>query len=159
VVSGLPTDRFLVAGFLPPKAGARKRAIQELASVPASLIWFEAPQRLEASLLDLADELGPRPAAVARELTKRFEEVRRGTLDHLARLYQDLPQPRGEIVIVVGPPIAGRTALSDDDVEQALSEAMATMSPSAAAAAVAAATGRPKRELYKKAIGLRSPGP
>lgn len=158
VVSGLPTDRFLVGGFLPSKTVARRRAIEELASVPASLIWFEAPQRLKASLQDMSDCLGPRPAAVARELTKRFEEVRRGTLDELALFYAESAQPRGEIVIVVGPPLAEKEALSDDDVDEALEKALATMSPSAAAATVAAATGRPKRELYKKAIGRRSSG-
>ncbi len=157
VVSGLPTDRFFFGGFLPSKSGARKKVIQELASVPASLIWFEAPQRLIASLQDLASCLGPRPAVIARELTKHFEEVRRGTLDELAERHQGSPQPRGEIVIVVGPPLAADTALSDDEVDQALAKALETMSPSSAAAEVAAITGRPKRELYKKAISLRSP--
>lgn len=156
VVSGLPTDRFLVSGFLPSKTVARQRAIQDVASVPASLIWFEAPQRLASSLKDLAACLGPRPVAVARELTKRFEEVRRGTLEELAHFYDESAQPRGEIVIVVGPPPAGPEALTDDEVDRLLREASATMSPAAAAASVAAATGRPKRELYKKAIGLRS---
>lgn len=156
VVSGLPTDRFLVAGFLPSKSGARKRAIEELAGVPSSLIWFEAPQRLKNSLQDLATCLGPRPAAVARELTKRFEEVRRGTLDELATSYAEATPPRGEIVIVIGPPLAGKEALSDDDLDEALTKAMAEMSPSAAAAAVAAMSGRPKRDLYKRAIQLRS---
>ncbi len=157
VVSGLPTDRFLVSGFLPSKKGARKRAIETVAAVPASLIWFEAPQRLKASLQDLATCLGPRPAAVARELTKRFEEVRRGTLDQLALFYADA-QPRGEIVIVVGPPLAERDVVSDDDIDKALVEAMATMPPSSAAATVAAATGRPKRDLYRRAVELRSVG-
>lgn len=156
VVSGLPTDRFLVAGFLPSKSGARKRAIEELAGVPSSLIWFEAPQRLKNSLRDLATCLGPRPAAVARELTKRFEEVRRGTLDELATAYAEAVQPRGEIVIVIGPPLADQEALSNDDLDEALMEAMSEMSPSSAAAAVAAMSGRPKRDLYKRAIQLRS---
>ncbi len=154
VVSGLPTDRFLVAGFLPSKPGARKRAIEAVATVPASLIWFEAPQRLGGSLRDLAASLGPRPAAVARELTKRFEEVRRGTLEDLALFYAET-QPRGEIVVVIGPPLADRDAVSDGEVDQALIEAMATMSPSSAAATVAAATGRPKRDLYRRAVDLR----
>lgn len=157
VVSGLPTDRFMVAGFLPSKAGARKRAIMSLAEIPASLIWFDSPQRLQASLQDLADCLGPRPAAVARELTKRFEEVKRGTLDELAALYRET-QPRGEIVIVIGPPNENHQPASDGEVDHALAEAMSTMSVSSAAATVAAETGRPKRELYKRAIALRNEG-
>ena len=157
VVAGLPTDRFLVAGFLPPKSGARKRTIQELAAVPASLVCFEAPQRLAACLQDLASCLGPRPAAVARELTKQFEEVKRGTLDELAQLYAASGQPRGEIVIVVGPPLALENVLAEQEIDEALTKALLTMSPSSAAATVAAATGRSKRDLYKRAIGLRSP--
>ncbi len=93
---------------------------------------------------------------MARELTKHFEEVKRGTLEELARHHAGAAQPRGEIVIVVGPPLAGQPALSDEDVDEALAKAMTTMSPSSAAAAVAAATGRPKRELYQKAIDLSS---
>src|SRR5215469_9603074 len=91
VLSGLPSDRFLFAGFLPPKSPARRTEIRTLAAVPATLIFYEAPQRL-------ADMLGPRPATVARELTKRFEEVRRGRLDFLATHYREAPQPKGEIV-------------------------------------------------------------
>lgn len=154
VVSGLPTDRFLVSGFLPTKSVARRRAIDEVAAVPATLIWFEAPQRLASSLSDLADRLGPRPAVVARELTKRFEEVRRETLDQLATHYAEAGAPRGEIVIVVGPPAAAERDLSDNEVDQALIQALADQSPSAAASAIAAVTRRPKRELYKRALAL-----
>lgn len=157
MVSGLPTDRFLVAGFLPSKAGARRRAISSLAAIPASLILFEAPQRLQAALEDLAAGLGPRPAAIARELTKRFEEVKRGTLDELALFYAEA-QPRGEIVIVVGPPSHDENMVSEDEVDDALIEALTTMSVSSAAAAVAASLGRPKRELYQRAIALREKG-
>lgn len=155
VVSGLPTDRFLVGGFLPSKATARKRAIDELAEVPATLIWFESAQRLIAALQDLGARLGPRPAAVARELTKQFEEVQRGSLVELAARYAEIGTPRGEIVIVVGPPVSGKDALSDDDVHHQLEKALETMSPSAAAASVASATGRAKRDLYKRALALR----
>jgi 16S rRNA (cytidine1402-2'-O)-methyltransferase len=129
--------------------------IEELATTPATLIWFEAPQRLKASLQDLAAGLGPRPAAVARELTKRFEEVRRGTLDELAERYADAAPPKGEIVIVVGPPNPGHEDLSEDAVDAALKEALTTQSPSAAAAMVASATGLSKRDLYKRAVSLR----
>jgi len=157
VVSGLPTDRFLVSGFLPNKSVARRRAIDELSSVPATLIWFESAKRLAASLADLEACLGPRPAAVARELTKTFEEVRRGTLSHLAAAYAEEKPPRGEIVIVVGPP--ADTAVTDDKViDDALAEALETLTPSAAAASVAARTGRPRRELYRRALALRGDG-
>ncbi|MGI9499228.1 MAG: 16S rRNA (cytidine(1402)-2'-O)-methyltransferase [Geminicoccaceae bacterium] len=155
VVSGLPTDRFLVAGFLPPKAAARKRAIEELADVPTTLIWFESPQRLAATLIDLADCLGPRPAAIARELTKAFEEVRRGSLPDLASVLASEKPPRGEIVIVVGPPAGSGEALSDAEIDDALRESLATAGPSAAAATVAARTDRSRRELYRRALALR----
>jgi len=158
-VSGLPTDRFLVTGFLPPAAGARTRAIAELEAVPATLVVFEAARRLPATLAALAEALGGRDAAVARELTKRFEEVRRGTLDELAAHYRDAGAPRGEVVIVIGPPSARPVDLADEAaaarVDQALEEALATMPPPAAAARVAAATGRPRRELYRRALALK----
>ena len=110
LVSGLPTDRFFVAGFLPTRRSPRRRAIAELAPVPGTLIVFEAARRLPDALADLTAELGPRPAAVARELTKRFEEVRRGSLAELAAHYGQAGAPRGEVVIVIGPP--ARAALS-----------------------------------------------
>ncbi len=157
VVSGLPTDRFMMAGFLPSKAGARQRMITSLAGIPASLIFYEAPQRLQACLRDLSEGLGDRPAAVARELTKRFEEVRRGTLDELALLYED-SRPKGEIVIVIGPPDQAPPTMSAEQIDDALTEALATMSVSSAAATVAAATGQPKRDLYQRAIALRQAG-
>ncbi len=157
VVSGLPTDRFMVAGFLPNKATARQKAIAELQAVPATLVLFEAAPRLAACLADLAHVLGARPAAVARELTKRFEEVRRGTLGELAAAYAASGPPRGELVIVVGPP--DKTAALDLDeaaLDAALLAALATGSPAAAAAELAAATGRPRRELYRRALDLKA---
>lgn len=154
VISGLPTDQFFFGGFLPSKASARKRVIGELAAIPATLIWFESGKRLAATLSDLAAALGPRHAAVARELTKAFEEVRRGTLDDLASVYADEGVPRGEIVIVVGP--KETTEVWDDDaIEDALRDALRTRSPSAAAAAVAAETGLPRRDLYRRGLALR----
>ena len=99
-VSGLPTDRFFFAGFLPPKSAARKSRIEELATIPATLIFYELPHRVTAALADLADVLGPRLSAIARELTKKFEEVRRGTLPELAKWSAETP-PRGEIAIVI----------------------------------------------------------
>jgi 16S rRNA (cytidine1402-2'-O)-methyltransferase len=156
-VSGLPTDRFLVAGFLPTAAGARRRAIEELAGVRASLVLFEAARRLPATLALLAEQLGVRPAAVARELTKRFEEVRRGDLATLAAHYRAAGPPRGEVVIVVGPPGTAPQEAVDEPaaIDALLREALASRPASAAAAAVAAATGRPRREVYRRALALK----
>ncbi len=159
VVSGLPTDRFLVAGFLPQKSSARRRAILELAGVPSTLIWFESPKRLAAALADLAACLGPRPAAIARELTKAFEDVRRGSLTDLASAVADTKPPRGEFVIVVGPPDETAGMLADDAIEDALRTALDTMGPSAAAASVATLTDRPRRDLYRRALALRGDEP
>ncbi|MEM8951023.1 MAG: 16S rRNA (cytidine(1402)-2'-O)-methyltransferase [Pseudomonadota bacterium] len=156
VVSGLPTDRFLFGGFLPPRSKARCRAIEELASVPTTLIWFESAKRLAATLADLAAVLGPRPAAVARELTKAFEEVRRGSLEELAETIAGEEALRGEIVIVVGPPDAEEGAESDEAVNERLRQALETMAPSAAAASVAQQTDRSRKELYRRALALRT---
>lgn len=154
VLSGLPSDRFLFAGFLPAKSPARRTEIRTLAAVPATLIFYEAPQRLAKALEDLADMLGPRPAAVARELTKRFEEVRRDRLDVLAAHYRDAPQPKGEIVILVGPPAADAGA-AEIDLDAALEAALAKHSVKEAAALVAAETGLPRRTVYARALTLR----
>jgi 16S rRNA (cytidine1402-2'-O)-methyltransferase len=157
VVSGLPTDRFLFAGFPPPKAAARRRSLGELATVPATLILFEAPARLAASLADMAATLGDREAAVARELTKLYEEVRRDRLGALAAHYAAAGPPKGEVVVVVGPPeTAGAAAEEADDaaVDRALAEARRTMSLRDAVDAVAATTGRPKKQVYARALAL-----
>jgi 16S rRNA (cytidine1402-2'-O)-methyltransferase len=164
VTSGLPSDRFMMAGFLPAKQAARRRMIDEFAGVPGTLIWFEAANRLPATLADLHDVLGPRPAAVARELTKKFEEVRRGGLDALAAHYAEAGPPRGEVVIVVGQASEDPAAAwTEETIDDALLEALATRAPSAAAAHVAALCGRPRRDLYLRALelkpGLRVPGP
>ncbi|WP_119422879.1 16S rRNA (cytidine(1402)-2'-O)-methyltransferase [Desertibaculum subflavum] len=152
-VAGLPTDRFLFLGFLPPKAAARRQAIAEIAAVRASLVLLEAPHRLAETLADLAELLGPRAAAVARELTKLHEEVRRGTLDELARHYAGAGAPKGEITLVIAPPEQGVAPALD--AEALLARALETMSPAEAAKAVAAATGRPKREIYALALAAK----
>jgi 16S rRNA (cytidine1402-2'-O)-methyltransferase len=152
VLAGLPSDRFLFAGFLPAKAGPRRAALAELAAVPATLLFFEAPSRLAATLADMAAALGPRPAAVARELTKLHEEIRRAPLPELASHYAEAGPPRGEIVVVVGPPEAGPPDAVDLDA--ALRAALAGASLRDAVAAVAAATGRPRREVYRRALAL-----
>lgn len=152
-LSGLPCDRFLFAGFLPPRAGARRTAIAELAAVPASLIFYESPRRLAGALADLRDVLGPRPAAVARELTKLFEEVRRDSLDALAAHYAEAGPPKGEVVIVVGPP-GEAAAPSGSEIEARLRAHLAGSSLRDAVAAVVAETGLPKREVYQLAVAL-----
>ncbi len=152
-LSGLPSDRFLFAGFLPPKDGARRRALAELADVPASLILFETGPRLAASLAAMVDTLGTRPAAVARELTKLVEEVRRGSLAELAAAYAEAEPPKGEIVVVIGPPEAEAPAAAED-IDARLRAALATLSLRDAVAAVAATTGRKRREVYARALAL-----
>lgn len=160
-ISGLPPTPFLFLGFLPPKAGPRRARVAEIArweaaGLAATLVLFEAPQRLGALLADLASGLGEaRPAAVARELTKLFEEVARGTLGVLAGRYAHEP-PRGEIVVVVGPG-TGPAAAGDAEVERLLHAALARgLGVRDAAAEVAAATGRARREVY--ALALRASG-
>ena len=153
VLSGLPTDRFLFEGFLSAKSGARKTALQKIAAVPASLIFDETGPRLADSLADMAEILGNRDAAVARELTKLFEEVRRGPLADLAAGYAASGGPKGEIVVVVAPP-GDEDAASAESIEDMLVKALATMSVRDAADAVAKASGRPKREIYTLALSL-----
>jgi 16S rRNA (cytidine1402-2'-O)-methyltransferase len=156
-VSALPPDRFLFAGFLPPKSAARRKSIASLATVPATLVFYETGPRLAAALADLSAVLGARPAAVARELTKLFEEVRRGTLAELAELYRDAPPPKGEIAVVVGPPVEEAEA-SSADVDAMLARALEVMSVRDAAASVAEASGRPRKDVYRRALALGAKG-
>jgi 16S rRNA (cytidine1402-2'-O)-methyltransferase len=153
VLSGLPTDRFFFAGFLPPRSAARRRALAELAAIPGSLIFFEAAQRLPAALTDMAAVLGPRPAAVARELTKLFEEVRRAGLSELAAHYAEAGPPLGEVTIVVAPP-EGPVVPPESAIDAALAEALARHSRRDAVDAVAAALGLPRRQVYARALEL-----
>ena len=152
-VAGLPTDRFFFEGFLPPRSAARRERINALASVPSTLVFYEAPSRLAETLSDLALELGSRSAAVARELTKMHEEVQRGALDTLAAQYAAKSTPKGEIVIVVGPPEA-RTAVSEDALDCDIVAALRTLSVKDAASAVAAKHGLPRRRIYSRALAL-----
>ena len=158
-VSGLPTDRFFFAGFLPSKRAARRRALEALSAIDGALLLFESARRLAASLADMADVLGPREAAVVRELTKLHEEVRRATLDVLAAHYGAAGAPKGEIVIVVAPPGADAGRLDDRVVDELLRTALATDSLRDAAARVALATGLPRRRLYNRALELAQGDP
>lgn len=155
-VAGLPTDRFLFAGFLPPRSAARRRAIGELAAVPASLVFFESARRLPEALADLAAILGSgRPASVCRELTKLHEEVRGGPLDELAAHYAAEGPPRGEVVLVIGPPAAPPPA-DEADIDAALEAALAEgLSVRDAARRVGEATGIPRQTAYARALALK----
>ena len=160
ILSGLPTDRFYFGGFLPTRAKARRDALASIKSLDATLVFFESPRRLAASLADMAEALGPRPAAVGRELTKLHEEMRRGTLDRLAAHYADAGAPKGEVVIVAGGGSgdAARPALSDSEIDGRLDAMLATGTVRDAAAALSAETGRPRRELYARALVLSRSG-
>ncbi|MGZ2410966.1 16S rRNA (cytidine1402-2'-O)-methyltransferase [Sphingomonas sp. F9_3S_D5_B_2] len=151
-LAGLPTDRFLFLGFLPAKAKARADAIREVAQVRASLLLYESGPRLGAALASLAEVLGERDAAVTREITKLHEECVTGTLAELAHRYSEAA-PRGEIVIVVGPP-GQAAAASDADLDNALIDALARLSPSRAAAEVAEQLKLPRKRVYARALEL-----
>ncbi len=150
--AGLPTDRFFFEGFLPPKQVARQKRIAALAAIPATLVLFESGPRLAAALADLAAGFGPRPAAICRELTKLHEEIRRNDLEKLARHYAAGAETRGEIVIVVAPP--PDEAENADDVDELLRRALARVTVKDAVGEVALATGRPRREVYQRALAL-----
>ena len=153
-LSGLPSDRFLFLGFLPAKAMARGRAIAEVAGIAATLILYESGPRLAATLGALAEGLGDRPAAVAREISKAYEQCVDGALTVLAARYAEAP-PKGEIVIIVAPPAPA--APSDADTAEALlKEAIARLSPARAASEVAALTGLPRRDLYARALAMKA---
>jgi 16S rRNA (cytidine1402-2'-O)-methyltransferase len=151
-IAGLPTDRFLFAGFPPPKSAARRSFFEELAPVRATLIFYEGGSRLAASLADMAAVFGPRPAAVTRELTKLYETAVRGPLAALAADPQFVA-PKGEIVVLVGP--GEQAAATVADADQALIEALARLSPADAASEVAKALGLNRRELYRRALDLK----
>jgi 16S rRNA (cytidine1402-2'-O)-methyltransferase len=153
--SGLAGDRFLFAGFLPAKGTERRRTIRELEAVPATLVFFEAPSRLAESLADLAALLGARQAAVARELTKLHEEIRRGRLDELAAHHAGAPEVKGEIVIVIAPPASSAPQPTADALDARLSEELKRHPVKDAAAIVAAALGLPRREVYARALQLK----
>jgi 16S rRNA (cytidine1402-2'-O)-methyltransferase len=154
VLSGLPPDAFLFAGFLPPRTAARRHALARWAAVDATLVFYETSPRLAESLADMAEVLGSRPAGVARELTKIHEEVRRGRLSELAAHYRLLGPPRGEVVVIVGPP--ERQEPDRAEIDRRLQRAVAEVGVREAAARIAAETGLPRGELYRRALAMRN---
>lgn len=155
-VAGLPTDRFAFLGFPPPKSAARRRWLAEAAAFPGTLILFESPQRLAESLDDAAQTLGDREAAVARELTKLFEETKRARLSALAATYKESGPPKGEVVVVIAPP--EETAPSPEDLDRVVGQALARgLSVKDAAAEAAARLGIGRKEAYQRALALAKP--
>jgi 16S rRNA (cytidine1402-2'-O)-methyltransferase len=152
-LSGLPTDRFLFEGFLPAKEGARRARITALKRVPATLVLFETGPRIAGALADLAAGLGPREAALCRELTKLYEEVRRGDLATLAREVAQGDEPRGEIVVVVAPPDR-QDEMTALDLDALLRAALDRLSVKEAVAEIAAVTGKSRRDVYQRALAL-----
>jgi 16S rRNA (cytidine1402-2'-O)-methyltransferase len=152
-LSGLPSDRFLFAGFLPSRQGERKTALEELKSVRATLVFFESAQRLSDSLAAMAEVLGDRPCAMTRELTKMHEEVRRGTLSELAAHYEKAGAPRGEVTLLVGPP--GEVVTDDAKIDAALTAALAFMPVKAAANMIADLTDGSRKKIYDRALDLK----
>jgi 16S rRNA (cytidine1402-2'-O)-methyltransferase len=157
-VSGLPTDRFLFEGFLPAKETQRRARIAALKAVPATLVLFETGPRIACALADLAAGLGPRDAAICRELTKLHEEVRRGTLATLAEHYAGEAETRGEFVIVIAPP-PNEPSSDAADLDALLRGALARLSVKEAVGEIAAVTGRPRREVYQRALALAKDDP
>ncbi len=153
VVAGLPSDRFLFAGFLPAKQAARLRALNGLSSITATLVFFESPARIERTLMDMQTALGDRPAALARELTKKFEQTRRGRLSDILTTVHHEP-PRGEIVLLVGPPETP-SQWDSAQVDAALREAIAQNGVKQAAKDIAEHSGWSKRDVYNRAIQLK----
>jgi len=159
VLSGLPADRFFFGGFLPAKSAARRTALADIAAVPATLVFYETAPRLAESLADMQAVLGARPAAVARELTKKFEEVRTGSLAELAAHYADAGEPRGEIVVIVGQGDAA-AAWDETRVDARLAEVMQHqgLRVKEAAALVAAESGWRKNDVYARALAVKDVG-
>ena len=150
-LAGLPTDKFLFAGFLPSTKNARISAIEALKEVPATLVFYESPKRVGAMLKDAQGVLGDRPAAMCRELTKKFEEIRRGTLSEILTSVKEAP-PKGEIVVVIDR--AGKVSVNTSDIEAELREALTRMTVKDASELVAGAHGMARRKVYQMALGL-----
>ena len=155
VGSGLPNDAFLFAGFLPTKDKARRDRLSEFAATPATLMFFESPHRIGATLIAAADVLGgDRPASVCRELTKSYEEFRRGTLAELAAHYAEVDNVKGEIVLVIGP--APERVIEETDIDAILADLSQTLPTAKAAAEAARITGLPRKDLYQRLLDRKA---
>src|ERR1700693_156303 len=152
-VAALPTDRFFFEGFLPPKQGARRARLTELARIEATLVMFESGNRVQETLTDLAGIMGARDAAICRELTKLHEEVLRAPIAELARSADTL-ETRGEFVLVIGPPAADAQSMTEDALDDLLRASLARDSVKDAVAHAVALSGRPRREIYARALEL-----
>lgn len=156
VSSGLPTDAFLYLGYLPRRPAERRKALSDIAAMPYTLIFLETPHRLISSLSDLLETLGDRPICLARELTKLYEEIWRGSTSQ-ALTYFQIQQPRGEFTLVVGGKPAGEKTFTDDEIEQAIQDGLdQAIPPAQLAAQLATETGWPRRKLYALITRLRS---
>lgn len=154
-LAGLPTNRFLFEGFLPPKSAARQTALSKIQKIEGTLVFFESAKRLQASLADMLEVLGDRQAAVLRELTKTYEEVKRGTLSELISYYQEHGDPKGEVVITLAPPLENKEETDFDDL---LKSALNYMSVKDSSAFVAEVTGVAKKKVYQRAIKMSVSG-
>ena len=158
-VSGLPSDRFMFAGFLPAAEGARRSQITELAELTATTIWFETPARIARSLTDMADIVGPRDAVIARELTKLHEEILRGTLDELAARLASGPALKGEIVLLVAGRSRDDEAMDDAQLAAMLRAELEDQRLRDAVKSVVEMTGLPRNRVYRLALELTGDGP
>jgi 16S rRNA (cytidine1402-2'-O)-methyltransferase len=152
-LAGLPSDRFMFVGFLPPKQGQRRKALQELADIKTTLIFFEGASRLASALSDMADILGDRSACVAREITKFYEEAKRGTLVELSQYYAEVGPPKGEITVVVAPPLPAENSV--ESIDSRLMELLINMSVNDAAKVASEELGLPKAKLYSRTLYLK----
>jgi len=157
ILSGLPTDRFLFEGYLPPRSNARRKVLGALVDIPATLVFQESNKRLASSLADMADVLGDRDAAVGRELTKMYEEMRRSSLAGLAAAYAAEGAPKGEIVVVVAGPGAA-PEIDAAALDQMIIDALVDLSVRDAAEKIAAETGLPRKQIYSRALALKDGG-
>lgn len=152
-LSGLPSDRFTFGGFSPTRSGQRQNFFREFAQAPGTLIFYESPRRLAAALADMRAVLGERDAAVARELSKSFEEIRRGSLDDLAAHYEEAGAPKGEVVVLIGP--ASHTPPSAETLDDALRDALSEMSVKDATRTISETLGLPRKQVYERALALK----